>query len=98
MGQVGRPVKLALDGYSGGGETSGVRFDWNARRATANRRKLGVSFAASVFLDSLSASGDDPDHSLDERRFVTSHVQDDEVIRITARLPTRVERRLYEEG
>jgi uncharacterized DUF497 family protein len=55
--------------------------------------------------------GDDPDHSLDERRFVTigisssgrllvvAHVQDDDVIRIiTARLATRAERKLYEEG
>jgi len=33
----------------------------------------GVSFgeAVSVFLDPLSAMGDDPGHSLDERRFVT---------------------------
>jgi uncharacterized DUF497 family protein len=90
-----------------------VRFDWNARKAAANQRKHGVSFdeAATVFLDSLSATGDDPDHSLDERRFVTfgvsslgrllvvAHVHDDEVIRIiTARLATRVERKLYEEG
>jgi uncharacterized DUF497 family protein len=50
-----------------------VRFEWNARKAAANRRKHGVSFdeAASVFLDSLSATGDDPDHSLGEKRFVT---------------------------
>jgi hypothetical protein len=43
------------------------------RKAAANQRKHGVSFdeAASVFLDPLSATGDDPDHSLDERRFVT---------------------------
>jgi uncharacterized DUF497 family protein len=90
-----------------------VRFDWNARKAAANQRKHGVSFAeaSSVFLDSLSATGDDPDHSIDEGRFVTfgvssfgrllvvAHVQDDEVIRIiTARLATRAERRLYEEG
>jgi hypothetical protein len=35
--------------------------------------KHGVSFdeAASVFLDSLSTTGDDPDHSRDERRFAT---------------------------
>jgi hypothetical protein len=64
-----------------------------------------------VFLDSLSATGDDPDHSLDERRFVTfgvsssgrllvvAHVHRDDVIRIiTARLATRGERKLYEEG
>jgi hypothetical protein len=90
-----------------------VRFEWNARKAAANLRKHGVSFdeAASVFFDSLSATGDDPDHSLDERRFVTfgisssgrllvvAHVHHDDVIRIiTARLATRPERKLYEEG
>jgi hypothetical protein len=64
-----------------------------------------------VFLDSLSATGDDPDHSLDERRFVTfgnsssgrllvvAHAHHDYVVRIiTARLATRSERKLYEEG
>jgi uncharacterized DUF497 family protein len=90
-----------------------VRFEWNARKAAGNLRKHGVSFeeAASVFLDTLSATGDDPDHSLDERRFVTfgfsssgrllvvGHVHRDDVIRIvTARLATRAERKLYEEG
>jgi uncharacterized DUF497 family protein len=50
-----------------------VRFEWNALKAAANLRKHGISFheAASVFFDPLSATGDDPDHSLDERRFVT---------------------------
>jgi hypothetical protein len=50
-----------------------VRFEWGAQKAATNRRKHGVSFeeAASVFLDPLSATGDDPDHSVDERRFVT---------------------------
>ena len=90
-----------------------MRFEWNARKAAANVRKHGVSFdeAASVFLDSLSATGDDPDHSLDERRFVTfgnsssgrllvvAHVHHDDVVRIiTARLATRAERKLYEEA
>ena len=90
-----------------------MRFEWNARKAAANLRKHGISFeeAASVFFDPLSATGDDPDHSLDERRFVTfgmssagnllvvAHVQEDDVIRIiTARHATQAERRLYEEG
>ena len=90
-----------------------MRFEWNARRAAANLRKHGVSFdeAASVFFDPLSATGGDPDHSLDERRFVTfgmsssghlhvvAHAQNDDVIRIiTARHATRAERKLYEEG
>ena len=90
-----------------------MRFEWNALKAAANLRKHGVSFAeaASVFFDPLSATGDDPDHSLDERRFVTfgmsssghllvvAHAQHDDAIRIiTARLATRAERKLYEEG
>jgi uncharacterized DUF497 family protein len=90
-----------------------VRFEWNALKATANLRKHGVSFdeAASVFFDPLSATGDDPDHSLDESRFVTfgtsssgrllvvAHAQHDDAIRlITARLATRAERKLYEKG
>lgn len=90
-----------------------MRFEWNARKAAANLRKHGVSFdeAASVFFDPLSATGDDPNHSLDERRFVTfgmsssgrllvvAHAEHDDVIRIiTARDATWAERKLYEEG
>lgn len=90
-----------------------MRFEWNALKATANLRKHGVSFdeAASVLFDPLSATGDDPDHSLDQRRFVTfgisssgrllvvAHAQHEDAIRIiTARLATRAERKLYEEG
>ena len=90
-----------------------MRFEWNALKATANLLKHGVSFdeAASVFFDLLSATGDDPDHSLDERRFVTfgmsssgrllvvAHAQQEDAIRIiSARPSTRAERKLYEEG
>jgi hypothetical protein len=41
-----------------------VRFEWNDRKAAANWRKHEVSFdeAASIFLDPLSVTGDDPDH------------------------------------
>ena len=89
-----------------------MRFEWNAQKAAANQRKHGVSFdeAATVFLDPLSATGDDPDHSLEERRFVTfgvsssgrllvvAHVETGEAIRIiSARRVTREERKLYEE-
>lgn len=50
-----------------------VDFAWDAHKAAANLRKHGVSFqeAATVFFDSLSATGADPDHSLQEQRFVT---------------------------
>jgi uncharacterized DUF497 family protein len=89
-----------------------MRFEWNALKAARNLRKHGVSFdeASSVFFDPLSATGDDPDHSLEERRFVTfgmsssgrllvvTHSEQYDAIRIiTARLATRTERKLYEE-
>ena len=50
-----------------------MRFEWDALKAAANLRKHGVSFdeAASAFFDPLSVTGEDPDHSLDERRFET---------------------------
>ena len=89
-----------------------MRFEWNALKAARNLRKHGVSFdeASSVFFDPLSATGDDPDHSLEERRFVTfgvsssgrllvvTHTEQYDAIRIiTARMATRTERKLYEE-
>jgi uncharacterized DUF497 family protein len=90
-----------------------VRLEWDARKADANLRKHGVSFeeASSVFHDPLSATGADPDHSIDEKRFVTfgvssagrllvvAHAEQDDAIRIiSARQATRAERKLYEEG
>ena len=90
-----------------------MRFEWDPRKAEANRRKHGVTFdeAATVFQDELSATGDDPDHSIEERRFVTfgvsslgrllvvAHAEGDDAIRIiSARPATRGERKLYEEG
>jgi uncharacterized DUF497 family protein len=50
-----------------------VYFQWYAAKAKANLRKHGVSFdeAASVFFDPHAVSGDDPDHSADESRFIT---------------------------
>lgn len=89
-----------------------MRFEWDKEKAKANLRKHKVSFpdAVSVFYDPLSATGDDPDHSIDERRSVTfgmsaagqllvvSHVDRDDAIRIiSARPATRAERSIYEE-
>ena len=90
-----------------------MSFEWDAQKAAANLEKHGVSFeeASSVFFDPLSATGDDPDHSFGERRFVTfgvsssgrllvvAHVEKDDAIRIiSARQASRSERNLYEEG
>jgi uncharacterized protein len=90
-----------------------MRLEWHAAKAAANVKKHGVSFeeASSVFFDSLAATGDDPNHSIGERRFVTfgvsfegrllavAHAELDDGIRIiSARKATRAERKLYEEG
>ncbi len=90
-----------------------MRFSWDAKKAAANTRKHGVSFeeASTVFRDVLSATGFDPEHSVEERRFVTfgissqsrllavAHTEEGDKIRlISARLARRQERRIYEEG
>lgn len=88
-------------------------FAWDVRKAAGNLRKHGVSFseAATVFFDALSATGADPDRSLDEQRFVTfgmssagrllaiAHTQENDTIRIiSARKATRAEKKLYEQA
>lgn len=85
-----------------------MRLEWDAPKAAANLRKHGVSFeeASSVFFDPLSATGDDPDRSPSERRFVTlgvsssgrllmiAHAEREDAIRIiSARKATRSERK-----
>lgn len=90
-----------------------LRFAWDARKAAANVRKHGVSFAeaATAFGDPLSITISDPDHSKDEERFlligkstqqhlvVVAHVERGDTIRIiSARPATRRERLVYEEG
>jgi uncharacterized protein len=90
-----------------------MQFEWDSEKARINLHKHETSFdeAATVFLDDFALTGEDPDHSLDEDRFVTfgvssagrllvvSHVDRDNRIRIiSARPATRPERRLYEEG
>jgi|GEM_PF-138509 len=72
--------------------------------------KFGFNEAASVFEDDCSATGYDPDHSIDEHRFITvglsnkgrvlivSHTDRSDVVRIiSARRTTRQERIFYEE-
>ena len=51
---------------------SSLRFDWDPRKARANRAKHAVTFeeAVTVFADEAALLIDDPDHSDDERRFV----------------------------
>ena len=88
-----------------------MEFEWDPRKAAAGRRKHRVSFpeAVTAFADPLSITIDDPDHSIDEDRFiligataagrvvVVAHTFRDESVRIiSARLATRRERKTYE--
>jgi uncharacterized protein len=90
----------------------GIAFEWDARKDSANRRKHGVGFAeaSTVFDDPLSITIPDPDHAVDEERFliigsssernllVVVHTVRGEWIRvISARSATKHERRNYEE-
>ena len=51
---------------------SALRFEWDSAKASANKRKHGISFeeARTVFLDEQAKLIDDPDHSADEDRFI----------------------------
>lgn len=86
-------------------------FEWDPRKAKDNLRKHGIDFheAVTVLNDPLSTTFPDPDHSIDEPRFLTigvsdrdrllvvSHTEERDNVRIiNARRATRHERRFYE--
>jgi uncharacterized DUF497 family protein len=88
-----------------------LRFSWDPAKAAANARKHGVTFseAASVFGDTLSIAGFDPDHSDNEDRYIlvgtslqgrlllVAYTEHGEKLRIiSARKLTRKERKAYE--
>ena len=90
-----------------------MKFEWDQDKAIANLAKHGVSFdeAVTVFNDALAISYPDPDHSESEPRAVTfghssearllvvSHTERDDTLHIiSARVATRSEREIYEEG
>lgn len=90
-----------------------MHFEWDSAKAAENLAKHGVSFqeASTVFRDPLSQTGEDPDHSMGEERFVTfgvstnnrllvvAHTEHGDRIRIiSARPVTSDERKIYEEG
>ena len=49
-----------------------IEFEWDPKKAKSNLKKHGVSFeeASTAFWDDHALVIDDPDHSLDEERFV----------------------------
>ncbi len=90
-----------------------MNFEWDERKAAHNLAKHGVAFteAATAFYDPLSLTFEDPDHSVDEDRFITigrsdrgrllivAHAEHNDTLRIISARPTTArERRLYESG
>jgi uncharacterized protein len=47
-------------------------FEWDDKKNTSNKRKHGVAFedAQTVFFDENAIEFDDPDHSIQEERFI----------------------------
>ena len=89
-----------------------MTFEWDPRKEALNLRKHGVSFheAATIFGDPLALTFSDPDHSVNEQRFITvglsnmdrllitAHADRGDNIRIiSARKTTQRERQQYEE-
>ena len=90
----------------------GIPFEWDPRKEIRNQRKHRVEFAEAltVFGDPLSITTSDPDHSLEEDRFViigasdrkrllvvVHTVRDQRIRLISARKATRHEGKNYEE-
>jgi uncharacterized protein len=88
-----------------------MQFEWDRSKARWNLRKHRVSFdeAVTVFYDPLSATVDDPDHSIGEQRLLTigyssrgrllvvSHTERGSAVRIiSARRATARERKRHE--
>ena len=50
-----------------------MKFEWDTKKAIGNIKKHGISFeeASTVFLDTLSITGADPDHFISEERWIT---------------------------
>ena len=90
-----------------------MEFEWDPKKAISNLRKHKVSFeeASTAMRDTMAATGADPDHSIGEFRYVTfgisergrllvvAHTEQSDTIRIiSARLASKREKKIYEEG
>lgn len=90
-----------------------IKVVWSEKKNRQNIGKHSIDFneAKSIFDDQLQISVNDPDHSFSEWRFITIGVseknrllivahtyRDDKIRIISARKPTRRERKNYEEG
>lgn len=90
-----------------------MEFEWDPIKSEVNRKKHDVTFhdAATAFSDPLAITFADPDHSYGEHRFLTfGHSSLNHLLAvvhterrgktriISARLATRYERTIYENG
>lgn len=90
-----------------------LNFGWDEEKAKANLKKHRISFdeATTVFIDPLSITIPDPDHSVDEQRYIDIGSSDkgrvlvviyaergSNIRIISCRKATPSERKLYEEG
>ena len=89
-----------------------MRFEWDPKKAKRNLKKHGVPFeeAVTVFYDPMSATFDDPDHSVGEYRYITiglssrdrllviAHAERGESIRIISARPATAHERKRHEG
>lgn len=90
-----------------------MKFEWDTKKAVANEKKHSASFheASSIFGDPFALTFDDPDYSVGEARYLTFwisnlhrllvvvHTLRGKITRIiSARIATRQERKIYEEG
>jgi hypothetical protein len=89
---------------------SGLRFAWDSEKAQSNLSKHGVSFelGRTLFADPDEVMLPDPDHSIEEERFISigraadgelmlaCYTENDELIRlISVRKATSPEIRIY---
>jgi len=90
-----------------------MKFEWDPNKARSNLRKHKISFeeAVTALGDTMAATGTDPDHSISEDRHVTfgvsergrllvvAHTERGDTVRIiSARMASKGERQIYEEG
>lgn len=89
-----------------------MEFEWDPKKAATNRKKHNISFyeALTVFNDPLELTISDPDHSLDEFRFLSigksstgrlqivsyTEREDGRIRIISSRKATRLEKKQYE--
>ena len=89
-----------------------MEFEWNTEKVKKNYKKHDVDFeeASTVFYDPLSATCDDPDHSIGEQRLITigfssrerllvvSHAERGKAMRIISARPATTRERMRHEN